>query len=577
MTAYLDWNHEIVHAVTADVEQGSPVYLDVNEERIRRIGVYRLRHRDGDESVDAFLAAVRESCLRFHRVDLSSLLDQNTKGPPKFAGFLATLVLAAYDMEDDEVVAANNFFFRLRRRLGFSLQDQGRPEGFGQQQEEFMWEIWNEWVVANRWTPTAYPGQGATRYINYARSQTLLRSADRNTLARVYRSRPNLLAEARRWDQSTHLNWLARHESHGLTANLRAILDSPDPDRRNALGRAVADLVADLDAHDTGRRSSVAGQPRSGLYRSVHPLTGAPRFLAFLQFPADIPVERGAVVSGATRFSLERFKGLWTRPLPVPDLLTQVHTLPIEGLAEINEISIPAREHWMLVRDPDDPLRGDYATWRDPELGENFVLLGRGKCAEQLAILKEEGLLQWVGHPVPVPGISDWFEWRDCKVLSPSWGHINPIFPELFDELRPSRFAIGINFLGGLPGPFRSSWMHGHPPTIRAAVFGRHWMRIRRAGTKESLLTELLVGEHELALPSELDAGDYLLEVVAGDQDPVVDGAIPLRVRSFHILAWETLTPGQGDRDLVTVGPGFEIRGAEISVSDRAGDKGASR
>ncbi|MEA3277368.1 MAG: hypothetical protein U9Q81_19215 [Pseudomonadota bacterium] len=576
MTAYLDWNREIVHAVTADVEQGSPVYLDIDEERIQRIGLYRLNYADGEESLEAFLAAVRETCVRSQRINSSALFAAGSKGPPSCVGLLATLVLAAYDMGDDQAAAANNFFVPLRRRLGLSLQEQGRPAGFEPKYEERFWEIWNQWLIAGRWTPTAYPGQGATQYINYARSQTLLRAADRNNLIRTYGDRPALLVEARRWDHSRHLSWLARHETHGLTANLRATLESPDPDRRNALGRAVAELVADLDEQGGGRRSSGAGRPRCGLYRMVHPLTGAARFLAFLQFPGDIPVEGAAVLTDTARLPLERFKGLWTKPLAVPDLLTRVSALRIEGLAALDEISVPEREHWILVRDPDDPSRGDYATWREPELGETFIILGRFKCAEQLDLLREEGLLQWKGEPRQVPGLPDWLEWHDCKVLSPSWEHVNPVFPELFDELRPSRFAIGINFRGGLPGPFRNSWMQGHPPSVHTAVFGRHWMSIRRADRKETLPIEALVGEQEMALPPDLPAGDYLLEVLPGDQDPAVDGATPLRVRSFHIVAWDALEPVQGDQELVAEGPGFAIQGAVIREYEELADEGAS-
>lgn len=576
MAKYLDWNEEIVRAVTADVEQGSPVYLDINEERIQSIGRYRFSYADGQEPVEAFLAAVRSNCVRSQRIDLREFFGLRAKGPPKCVGFLATLVLAAYDMEEDEVAGATNFFYRLRRRLGMPLEEQGRPIGLDAKHEERLWEIWNQWLVASRWTPTAYPGQGATQYINYARSQTLLRAADRNNLSRTYVDRPNFLVEARRWDPSRHLNWLAREHVHGLTTNVRATLDSPDPDRRNALGRAVADLVADLDARDSGRRSSGMRRPRCGLYRRVHPLTGAANFLAFLQFPRDIPVEQAAVLVGTDRLPLERLNGLWTKPLVVPGLLNTVAALRIDGPGALDEIPVPERDHWILVRDPDDPLHGDYATWREPELGETFILLGRAKCAEQLDILKEEGLLQWKGEPRQAPSLPDWREWLDCKVLSPSWEHINPVLPELFDDLRPSRLAIGISLRGGLAGPFRSSWMVGYPPSVHTAVFGRHWLRIRRSDSKERLLVEALVGEQEVSLPPDLTAGDFLLEVVPGDQDVASEGLTPLRVRSFHIVAWDELKPGQPDSELVTEGPGFGIQGALVRVYEELADEGAS-
>ena len=578
-TTYKNWNRAIVHAVTADVEQGSPVYLDIDEERIRRIGVHRLAHEGGDEALGAFLGAVRQTCVCSGRVDLNKFMFLGSEGCPGFVAFLATLVMAAYDMGDDEQAASNNFFLRLRERLHLPTGE-GRPAGLDALDEEHLWKRWNQWLAAKRWTPTAYPGKGATRYIHYARSQTLLRTADRDTLTRLYTGRPQLLIEARRWDPARHLIWLGRHGSHGLTANLKAIIEGPDPERRTLLGDAVAELVAELGpsavSHHVSRGDS-GRRPRCGLYRSVHPFTAAVRYLAFLQLPADIQNDGAEVLTGSQRLPLKRLNGPWIRPLAVPGFPTQMESLEVAGIPGLQEIPVPRRDHWVLVSDPDNPLRGDYATWRTPELGERFILLGHTDCREQMDRLKEEGVLDWTGEPASVPELDDWLEWRECKILSPSWDHLIPVKEDLFDELRPSRLAIGISLQGGLPGPERASWMEGHPPVMRIAVFGQHRLLVRSLDRGEIVAESLLNGEEEIQLPADLAAGDYLIEVLPGDADPEDQDAVRLRVRNLHMVAWDELKPGEPDHALVAEGLELTTDGARIAPMETSDTKEDSR
>jgi len=250
-TAYLEWNRAIINGVTADVEKGLPVYLDTDEQRLGGIGIYCLDCEKPEQAIEAFLTAVRQTCTGAGRVGLTPLLGTDDKGFPKGIAFLATLVLAAYDMGEDNHAAANNFFIRLRERLALPLSEKGRPTGLDKGFEEALWQNWNQWLISRRWAPTAYPGQGAVQFIHYARSQTLLRSVDRQYLMDHYAQDASLLHTARRWDAAQHLQWLVRHTDYGLTANLREILESPDPDRRAALGNAVAELVEDLDLTQT--------------------------------------------------------------------------------------------------------------------------------------------------------------------------------------------------------------------------------------------------------------------------------------------------------------------------------------
>jgi len=314
---------------------------------------------------------------------------------------------------------------------------------------------------------------------------------------------------------------------------------------------------------------------RCGLYRLAHPFTGKPEYRAIIKTPSNLAIADARVVTETGCQPLQKLKGPWTKPFDIPGLLTQAQRLTVTGLAGIEEIVVPNRSHWLLIHDPDDPLNGAYATWRAPELGENFILLGRSSCREQLDLLKAEGVFDWKDQPTPIPGKEDWLEWRDCKVLSPSWGHINPVNPELFDELQPSRLAIGIRFFGGLPGPERGSWMQGYPPSVRAAVFGRCRMEIRPASGGEPVMSKALIGEQECTLPNDLPVCDYLLEVFLDDEQQGTESVSPVRVRSLHITDWEGLSLGPGDSGIGTTIAGHTIQGAKIHRADRDGSKGA--
>jgi hypothetical protein len=574
LTAYRDWNRAIVDAVTASTENGFPVYLDIDEGRLELIGVSQLGIAPPDQALDGFLGAIRDTCIRQTRVDLTRILGDDTDGRPEGVAFLATLVLAAYDMGEDEQGAANNFFLRLRERLNLPTTESGRPAGLDPGFEVHLWRRWNQWLVSRGWVPTAYPGQGAVQYIQYARGQTLLRLADRQHLTQLYLEH-KMVSRSRRWDGAQHLQWLSRQ--HGMTANLRAVLSSPDTDRRSALGTAVAELVEDLEVDSATTPARRRGKPRCGLYRVVHHLSGQPSYRAFIRMPRDVPFGGAQVVTASGRQALEPLKGLWTKPVSVQDLLSGQAELRVEGIAGVEEITVPERDHWTLVRDPDDPFHGDYATWRSPELGESFILLGRSQCGEQLDRLKAEGVLDWKDEPIEVADMEDWLEWRDCKILSPSWEHMVPVNPELFDDLRPARLAIGVRLVGGLPGPNRGSWMERHPPLVLSAVFGRCRMQVRPSSNDEPVHTQVLIGEQENNLPASLAPGDYLLEIFPDVEDSGADEATPLRVRTLRILGWDTLSTGQTDPSVATALPGAKIQGALILETAQEKDEGASQ
>ena len=559
VASYMEWNQAIYNAVTNGVEKGNSVYLDTDDIHLGEIGMRLLAYHSHEAALEGFLTAVRQQCVPAKRtVFLQKIQYSSLNNPPKCIGFLAVLVLAAYDMDDDETASANNYFIRLRARLGLT-GGEGRPEGLDTGSEESLWSSWNFWLARAGWSPTAYGGEGSSRYIQYARSQTLLRKADRNHLETLYKTE-NMISKIRYWDDTQHLQWLLNRKT-SLTKNICDTLLSADMDRRAALGAAVSEFIESLN-EDSPTTQLRTRRLRCGLYRGVHELTGKPSYAPLLQLSRGIDLQQAALIAkNAQKIPLQRLKkdDIWLRPLPIPLELGEELHFNLEGLIGINEAVFPKRKHWLLVRDPESPEYGMYGTWHLPELGSSFILLGTIECRQQLEQLKQEGVFVW-GTEKPVPN-TQWYEWQDCQILSPSWTHINPILPELFEVLKPSSHALGIEFIGGLRGPERNTWLVEYPPEIQVAVFGDCRLDLRPIKNKKEVAFSIdIKGEEKIGLPTTLEAEQYVAEfyLLSKSND------IPARVRNLRLLAWEELAPNVMNEEIFTTFNHYEIRGATV-------------
>ncbi len=242
-STHADWNAAIIDYFTRNVPRGSPVYLNVDEQALLAIRRTRMGRPNAtlDFTLNSFLGVLRNWCGTPHsadgeRVTLPSQGPHDREGPPTCMVFLAGMVLAAYYMEEDEHRSGQAYFPSLRRVLGI-VDGDGRPKGLGQPSrvEEPMWERWNRWLEAHGWQTTARRGEGGSWvYIEYPLSQCLLRRADHQRLARLFRDAGTMIDRSWARDQfAAHLPVLAQRL--GATRLAGLLLDTSDPRRHEAI------------------------------------------------------------------------------------------------------------------------------------------------------------------------------------------------------------------------------------------------------------------------------------------------------------------------------------------------------
>ena len=154
-----------------------------------------------------------------------------------------------------------------------------------------------------------------------------------------------------------------------------------------------------------------------------------------------------------------------------------------------------------------------------------------------MTVLKDEGLLNWAGDPVESPYYGGWAEYRECLILSASWGGIIPQIRELFDELRP-RGRASISLQGGLKTGNRDTWLEGYLPQLFITSFDPTWQVIVSNVSRpdvEPALDDTVRANAPIELP-HLVAGDYLAEVIGGRGRPADR-------RHIRVVSWAALEP----------------------------------
>ena len=168
------------------------------------------------------------------------------------------------------------------------------------------------------------------------------------------------------------------------------------------------------------------------LYREEDFITGS---IDYHLYPRQQQYSRGKmleVIQNGCAYPLQEERQGWFRPLWVEDPAGGMF-YEVRGHPQIKELILPERRFWILVRDPENETSGVFAGWRQPGLGETFILLCRKEYAEQLEIFKQEALFEW-DHNFPIN--DEWIEYRECMIISPSWEGIIPQFQDLYDALK---------------------------------------------------------------------------------------------------------------------------------------------
>lgn len=526
MTTYQDWNRAILEYVTGGQPVGSHIYLSIDEDALTEIG----NELGIAEARKDFLAAVRHHCLMNGRVTISRLHLQNNDDLLLCVGFLATMVLAAHEMSEDEEISSANYFTRLNQILGFG-DESDRPPGLNTGDEEPLWQQWNNYLRHKGYIPTAKPGpDGPHRYIRYPISQALLREADKEHLWRHFGNRnwPTYLDE----DLVTAR---IRRDVEMLNRHLYDLLHDENLSRREAASQAIFDVYDDWRTVGGVSRSRRQRHHRrkqlfsAGIYREFDPFLGTCTY--FL-----LPKSRRSQLQPATL----HYNGS-SQPLKpdhngqIPPLfalsakeLTQGLSATIQIGTETQPFDLPARNFWILVPEPDFPESGIYGSWGRPELGQSFVLLCRESLQDDMGLLRDEGLIRWqtVAALNEYPG---WLEYRGLMVVSEAWTGVHIENTDLYESLRPHA-TVGISLRGGLRLPHSSSWLVSYGPEIIVRSF--HSMVEM---TVWDLSHDQVVRSHVIPRDEPISfawakPGDYQVEITAGGQTSD---------RFVKIISWE--------------------------------------
>ncbi len=538
MATYNEWNTAIVKYFTEGLPTGAQFYLSVDDSTLTDMGVRYFNGVGSHDYVEDFLKAVRSRCVSRQRVLVNIVSDYSPDNWPSCFAFLGAMVLAAHRMASDDDATDANYFRRLRETLNLPTDESGRPAGLvPPAPEERLWKILNEWVLKKGWLPSAEPGYGASTYINYPISQALLRSGDKDRLEERFRMEPSL----RNSDREQIGAWFLRHGTESSTSHLRELAEevrNTVEERLDAIVDAVYEVYSQIDwsvshtPNKTYSRSRSQLQLMAGLYREADPIFGTVEYYLYPRKPSRWT---GAALHVAGDDGPEllqeegdnRFRPLW----PVSPDGGKTYLVSVKGIEQVSELILPAREFWVLTRDPYDESSGIFASWGKPRLGESFLILCREEYQEQLSILREQNLLAW-DHIEELPEHTGWVEYRECTIHSSSkW----EMAGDLSDELMPSVRA-SISLKGGLKaGRQRDTWLSGYLPEVVVTSGSVSTIHVFDVSNPSVLLMDKQVnGNSSITLPV-FKPGYYLVRVLVSGQSA---GS-----RHLNVLPWNSVEP----------------------------------
>ena len=567
MATYDEWNNAIAEYFVSGLPSGATVYLGVDEAALMDIGS-RFKQCGANEVnwVEDFREAVRSKYVIGDEVKLPSGSSYQSDQIPNCVAFLAAMVLAAHYMINEEIenetIWQTNYFKRLRQVLGLSDENAGRPEGLLPAGiEEYLWKIWNRWLIDNGWLHSAEQGRSNyNRFINYPLSQALLREADQEVLERLFRQQVNSGQLSRVCDRDTISFWVRNQQFS--SRHLRDLIQESDFRRYEAVTDAVFEVYTSIDWDQ--EFDAISGIRRIGkrrmtahLYRVENSIMEDVKYYIYPRQPRQFGGETLEVVQDSTVHHLREHRQGWFMPLLTVDPSGGI-SYAVKGHPQIKELYLPERKFWILVRDPENETSGVFAGWKHPGLGENFILLCKREYEEQMEFFKQEALLEWY-EVIPID--DEWVEYRECMIRSQSWEGIIPQHQDLHDALKPSISAT-ISLKGGLRVPNQGGWLEGYQPELTIFAFDdRVSLKLLDiASPNEPIMDQLVNTNKPIGSISSLDPGVYLFEVYSF-------GKLAAR-RSLQILPWDSLDCPHPERPFdVNVGT-FTQQGAVIKMNE---------
>lgn len=561
MATYESWNQGLATYFTTGAAIGTPIFLSVDLEAIEEVSARFLDEPVEGDPIRDFIGAVRQRCIApFREIVKIDGLRNDIGGFPGGVAFLGLMVYAAYNMqgEEEEGIDESNYFLRLREVLGLTLY-RGRPEGLPAGAEEPLWKEWNQYLTDAGYQETAERGSGPQTYLRYALSQAILRESDKQYLRQRFHDSHLSL----QYDCDQLGFWLSRQ--HVTRRHLYEGLQHPNPGRRWEFYQAAHHVYEAGNWCVGASIRPATGHLRlrnieCGLYRTVN-LSGEHQYRIFPKQPARMLSKQLSVMppNMASHQPLRPiragfFAPLWSQSPFVDDALEY----NIIGDPGVQKMLFPAREFWILMRDPENP-QGSWATWKPYlELGERLLVLCRqGMFDAEMNRFKESKLLDWTDR-VECEG---WVEYHECMVISYDWGGFitTPECRALADALAP-RAMVGVSLKGGLRDPNQNAWMEGFPPSIKVYGFDRQFELIVTSAHGFKLFHEEISPQLEVAIPNDLAPDQYQIEIKWSGKRAAV--------RMFRIIPWDNIQEHPEPEEITNSNPastaGLSLRGARI-------------
>lgn len=547
MNNYQQWNNAIAEYFLQGLPTGSTIYLSLDPVALLEIANRLTINSSGEEPwMNDFLTALRDECIKGERVQLPTE-GLNDSGIPCGVAFIGAMVLAAYLMMDEQteegmLVSETNYFKRLRTILNLDPEERGRPAGLNPPGiEGRLWQQWNEYLLGNGYLPSAEAGQGiANKYINYPLSQALLRNADRERLERVFRKEEKAAALSRSLDLERLNIWLKNNSHLFTSSHLKDLLKQDDRRRSNAVHEAIYDVYTqvewDKELIDYSYKSGLERQLRlrAGLYRMEDPFIGQIEYLLYPQIPRRYQASELKLEHESGDFELKPERAGWYQPLWPINPAGGI-SYSVKGDFRIHELTVPEKGFWVLIRDPENPDTGVFASWGYPDLGETFLLLCCDQYSEQLELLFQENLMKW-DHAIELTGsLHGWVEYRECMVVSENWDCIIPVNPELIEALKPN-IRASISLKNGLRIPPQLRWVEGYGPDMTVVGFTDTLkLQLYELSDSSQLIKDELVETNQSISLSDLYPGSYVVKISEGLQT--------VAIKTFHVVAWNELEP----------------------------------
>ncbi len=516
MPSYQEWNQAIAIHTISIASSGSVVFLNINEQELRRIGIARFRRHKARDWLEDFYTAIRQEVNKNNFVNIKHLYSVDSDSQiPNGVAFLAATVLAAYRMTDENDESGINYFKRLRDILDLQSEKGGRPLGMEGGQEEPLWLAWERWLNQQNFLCGAR--RKNSNYISYPISQAILRRIDQTSLYRFFKEK-NAFFQTTLFDERSLLSTLKPFKDR-VTKHLGELLNSQLTRDEDELGSALFQALEDWREGNTSGDNLTVQRLTAGLYRIEDWLSGEIQYSLHPRQRRGVNLENTDVLIDGQLFTLTIERNGWCYPVSNVDSswLEEGFSFKTQGNQYIHAVVLPKRECWILIRDPEQTDSPDRASWGQPILGEPFILLAQQKHLADLERLKNEGYIQWQDNPREV--LSDWLELKDCISLMQDWSEVI-VNPKLVEALKP-RMSLGLSLSGGLR--VGGSWISEYGPKLTVHSFEQELeltiVQLNREDLKTANRINMVIESNkELDVSDWKEPGTYQIRVLSHGQ-----------------------------------------------------------